>query len=871
MKMGIGFNLFAFSLSGLLILSGCGGGDETPAASAPTSKPAPTISAYFFAGYTQSSGEELWKSDGTESGTSLVKEINKRADSSNPDNFIEVGNTVYFTANDMTHGTELWKSDVNGVSMVKDIYPAGSSEPHSFVANASTGKLYFVANDGASSQGLWETNGSPDGTIKIGDFDGVENLTVMPTNNALFFTTAGGSELWRYNGTDVPATPVVASGTFSDATKLTVVQDRLYFIAYSASAGIELWSSNGVDATAMIADLCADTCNGMDQYSSLFLVNGNLIFTDVNRVIYLANGVDYAVVSDTSGASLGLYNWYSAGASGRWFYFQRDYNNLWRTDGVTSHLVFSGSIYSPYNFQSAGNGEVFFQTSDDTLWKSNGTQGGTVRMATNSNIYNYKLNATGNLVYLYDYDYYTSNYRVASITTDGSNQITRLIDVNSDEPTLNAGANKLYMAYTDAAHGNEPWVSDGTAEGTGLLADVNPGKSAGSLPYGKVELNGEIYFVATDGNNYGLWKSNGTEAGTVQLAKYLQSIESLTVSGGKLFFVADDNAYGRELWVSDGTEAGTHMVIDLAQGNNSSSPYSLVDANGMLFFVDDEYGYLWKSDGTLEGTMLVSDINPGSDLIAAGDKVYFVNYDRNFGSELWVSNGTYAGTKMVNDINPGGGSGVRNNPFKAKAVGDVLFFAANDGATGLELWKTDGSEAGTKIVMDLNGADDGLDINRQNFFAANGLLYFMAYNANNELELWSTDGTADKTMALTSLLQSGGTVNYGAGFEFYKGELFFSATNGVDGAELWKIDSVSGNAVMLKNINQAGDSSPRGFSVFNDILFFTANDGDHGRELWKSNGTEAGTEMVKDVASGEASGSAVLPDVGGYGKKIKVR
>jgi ELWxxDGT repeat protein len=170
-----------------------------------------------------------------------------------------------------------------------------------------------------------------------------------------------------------------------------------------------------------------------------------------------------------------------------------------------------------------------------------------------------------------------------------------------------------------AETGEELWITDGTEEGTHLLADLRPG-AAGSDPRDGTVAGGRLFFTADDGaHGRELWVTDGTTEGTRLLDTATGALsgnpENLTVVGDKLFFTADDGVHGRELWVSDGTAAGTRMVRDLRPGPAGSDPEELVALDGRVYFraFDAEHGAeLWRSDGTLSGTDLFYETEPGA-------------------------------------------------------------------------------------------------------------------------------------------------------------------------------------------------------------------------------------------------------------------
>jgi ELWxxDGT repeat protein len=260
----------------------------------------------------------------------------------------------------------------------------------------------------------------------------------------------------------------------------------------------------------------------------------------------------------------------------------------------------------------------------------------------------------------------------------------------------------LFFTANDGTHGDELWRSDGTAAGTVLVRDINPG-NASSSPSNLTNVNDMLFFTAVDGaSGDQLWESNGTSAGTVLVkdinpGNSYQPPGSLTNINGTLFFSADDGTHGRQLWRSNGAGAGTVMLTDINAGFNypfGTIPYDLTNVSGTLFFASNDVTHgteLWKSDGTAAGTVLVKDIIPGTNgsypryLTNVNGTLFFSAVDATHGSQLWQSNGSAAGTVMVSIINPNPlPIGVR--PSFLTNVNGTLFFAANDGFHGVEPW-----------------------------------------------------------------------------------------------------------------------------------------------------------------------------------------
>lgn len=286
-----------------------------------------------------------------------------------------------------------------------------------------------------------------------------------------------------------------------------------------------------------------------------------------------------------------------------------------------------------------------------------------------------------------------------------------------------------------------------------LLKDINAVGASGSQPTGVVEAGGYLYFAAPQGGGTELWKSDGTDPGTVRVKDVFAGIQSsspssLTNVAGTLFFTANDGVSGAELWKSDGTEAGTVRVKDIFSGPTGSAPQQLVNVGGTLFFNanDGTTGFeLWKSDGTEAGTVRVKDIRsgPNGSLSTTANQIPFTNLngtllffanDGASGLELWKSDGTTAGTVRVKDINAGSaGSGTQLSPPQVANIGGTLYFSARDSSTGYELWKSDGTEAGTVLVKNIRtGAAHSYP---RNFTEVGGTIFFAAIDATTGIEL----------------------------------------------------------------------------------------------------------------------------------------
>jgi ELWxxDGT repeat protein len=459
------------------------------------------------------------------------------------------------------------------------------------------------------------------------------------------------------------------------------------------------------------------------------------------------------------------------------------------------------------------------------LWKSNGTKAGTVLV---------KRVEPGGASHDYDY---------------GPTDLTAL-------------AGKLLFSDDDDMSGWELWRSNGTRSGTVMVKDIYPGRRDGEYDYYRpyssypaflTAVRGKVFFSATDSaHGSELWKSNGTKAGTV-LVKDIRTGDdasapsNLTGVAGTLFFSAKEGVHGRELWASDGTKAGTVLVKDIRTGEDNSSPSSLTAVGGALFFTanDGVHGPgLWKSSGSRTGTVMVKDIRPCSDeggwpspLSRVGSTLYFAADDGVHGQEPWAVDPD-GGAALLADVEPGAGAGVSDWPGypvvgqrPAAAAAGTAFFLAGAAATGEELWASDGTPDGTRLVRDVFPGPRSAEIRW--LTAAGGRVYFTADDGVHGRELWVSDGTPAGTVLVADLVPGPGSSLPDQLFAA-EGRLYFSAHTAAFGREPWVSDGTAAGTVRLDDIAPGPlPSSPLSFTRAGDWLYFAATDAVTGFELWR--------------------------------------
>jgi ELWxxDGT repeat protein len=359
-------------------------------------------------------GDELWSTDGTATGTQLVKDINvpNTVIGSNIWRPYKFNGLLYFRALHPSYSNELWVSDgtAAGTNLVIDLNPNGIG--FEGVMIEFNGKLFFGGDDGVHGMELWSTDGTAAGTVLIKDINpgpesaGIYNMVVF--DGKLFFSASDGIngsdlELWVSDGTTVGTqlfkdiNPIGAS----HVEHYTQVGNKLFFTAKDGMHGRELWVTDGSpNGTQMVKDIHPTLDGVVNVSQSMIAFNNQIVFVGVDTVygneLWISDGTAAGtqMIKDinTSGGS-GVS--YITELSGLLYFAAYDGlhgKELWVSDGTTSGTQLLKDINldtssNPSYFISY-NGKLYFSADTSTtqwsrreLWATDGTAAGTFQVS----------------------------------------------------------------------------------------------------------------------------------------------------------------------------------------------------------------------------------------------------------------------------------------------------------------------------------------------------------------------------------------------------------------------------------------------------------------------------------------------------------
>jgi ELWxxDGT repeat protein len=424
--------------------------------------------------------------------------------------------------------------------------------------------------------------------------------------------------------------------------------------------------------------------------------------------------------------------------------------------------------------------------------------------------------------------------------TAGAQQAELLKDINSGSASsyvshMTKCGGKVLFKATNSSANSELWVTDGTVDGTYLLKEINPSTETGGDIDQMTIFNNEAYFRANDGTHGSeLWKTDGTAEGTVMVKDIAPGSQGsqpgyLVVWNNNLYFRAFHPDYGTELWRTEGTEESTQLVADIIPGVVSTYPGYIYPTSCGLYFNGLNNLFLYFSDGTSSGSFLLSD----KIKVGQGDNAHFAEYKNEVyfraidatsgtGSQLWKTSGNTV-TRVTGIV-----SGTTQfNPRYLTVAGDKLFMVGEQEPYGRELWVLD--DSGIHMAKDINPDGHG-GLAGAFFTEFKGKLVFSANPPASGQEVWASDGTEVGTKIIKDL--NPGPASSRAISPVNLGDtLYYSADDGT-GGELWKLVSPDAQPEKFTDISNGGAWGPE-LSRINKTFVFPASDATHGDELWK--------------------------------------
>lgn len=832
---------------------------------------------------------ELWSSDGSESGTTFVAELDPGA-SATPAAIVPVGDElfVFLQISEPIFHFALWKSDGTG---------AGTAGIESFIgafnlidaAIPTPSFLYFSAltpidgNPNDLADQLWVTDGRPGGTRRLTSFPRNWILPLaelkLDAGRLLFFAAdaAGISQAWRSDGTlgGTYALSAFSSPQMSyfrhEPPPIADLDGVTYFLGFGADDALALWRSEGSPGAATRV-LRLDQPNYDGNSEMVWLER----FGD--RLLLPARGANGWELHASDGSRAGTREladlcpgecdgWPSRPRmlGDRIFFEATDSwanRQLWTADlpemqasQLTVPPARTGHYpgFFPPEVVRVPTGWLFAAT-DAThgfeLWRSDGTPEDAQMVVDlrrdRPGLSMANLEPDGSELFFSAYAEYRNLFEV--VKTDATPAGTEVL---SWAPSFNCGiwshnsAPALY-ALPAALLIEEDYCDEkrivGWDRATGDLTTLFGGREPPNAGYAAVLLRNGVEALVERVNEIPwesqLWRTDGTLAGTRLLRPMPEPLQissiQLTLQGKALYTPSWPSPALRALDLAT-YEDGEVVTFALP----AAPDYRIYPVGELGFFFVRVAPYLgeigaplelWRTTGSPAGTFPVARWIggyqwPGAIVDLGGTAIVQLTTVAGT-TELWRSDGTLAGTGMLSSFPI-----LSSDTPGLERLGNSLFFRGYDAEHGEELWRTDGTATGTALFVDLAPGPVGSEMPWST--AGTRYLYFSAAAPGRLPALWVSDGTTLGTRQVAPQWEAGPaapvTLATSAGGE----QLYFSSLSPESGFELWRLDAGSGHLSLVADIWPGpSSSSPQDFIALGDVLLFTADDGVHGRELW---------------------------------------
>ena len=765
----------------------------------------------FFEARTPSEGYELWKSDGTTAGTVMVKDIYPLFSSSNIDELTPVNGTLFFLANDGTNGEELWKSDgtASGTVMVKDI-GAGSSSALAEELTDVGGTLFFKAYEPSVGYELWKSDGTASGTAMVKDIEaGASSASpqyLVNVGGILFFgafQSGIGTELWKSDGTatgTVVVKDIIPGGSSGDPFDSAAVGGTLFFKAYTSAEGRELWKSDGTaTGTVLVKDI--NPGGSFSIITGITDVGGTAFFSafdGVNgRELWKSDGTasGTVMVKDIRPGNADSAPTQITDVAGTAFFVATDGSGdteLWKSDGTASGTVRVADIRpgpsaSVPDHLTNANGTLYFSASDGTngeeLWRSGGYVSNTVmvkdiRPGGNSSFpanLEPMFHPDTGLTFLFfgANNGSTGNELFAALLNPNPNADLSVTKVDSPDPVFRDDPLTYTVGVTNKGPGpaTDVTLTDELPVGT-TFDSVTSTQGSCSQSGGTVTCDVGVLSVGAMAtatilvytpNSTGTISNSASVAGNE--ADAVPANNTTTIDTQVVDPPAEaDLAISKTVapgYVAKGLKVTYTITVtnDLGPSEGTNVTATDVLPPGVEFnSVSASQGSCSQSGGTVTcslGTVLkrtsptvtITAIAREAGAITNTASVSAAETDLNStNNSSTVQSQSVIGpaVALIKDVRLGFSS---SNPDDFVDVGGVLFFTANDGFNGAELWKSDGTPQGT-VLEDISvGGQSSPDY----LTRVDGTLFFTASHPDYGVELWKSDGTAAGTMLVRDI------------------------------------------------------------------------------------------------------------------------
>ncbi|HEV7298273.1 MAG TPA: hypothetical protein VGN72_02840, partial [Tepidisphaeraceae bacterium] len=811
-----------------------------------------------------------------------ISDFNRSSDASTP---VVINGKRLMSADDGLHGEELWAVDAAGASTrLTDLLGNGQTHRFGQLAALDEGTALFAVQSSERII-LWRTDGTVNGTAQLRSFEHVGN---------------------------------------SKPPQLTVIGNRAFFIAGDAPTGVEVWISDGtVEGTRITLDRVPGP--GGYGLQPMGVARGKFIFANVGAVpalkpLYVSDGTANGTVP-LGGATVMVPSWTTPSvvemSNGTLLFQGRlasgSVTTLLRTDGTpagTTELVGGSVAVQPRGrMASLGDYAYFFGHSPNgggtSLWRTDGTLAGTTSAFDLYGVSFETLIATAGKLYLTaggvlyvtdpamqslkaidtshsgDGQKFATPLGLMIVTGNDASEVVSLVSPIDDSVTVlvrstiprhshsnfaapvSSHGGLVYFSHHSAAAGRETWVTDGAISGTRILADINVLKIP-SYPKDAVRLGDASILIADDGvHGYELWRVDASGAsllsdtvpgpadGVVSRAGvYNTHTTALTTVGDYAYFRVNTPTGISALWVTDGTKAGTKPVPLLDAG--------IMSDHEVYGGLNDAYYAVGQS--TVTGAQVLfraigpdvsivftfpqgTTVSDNMEFYALGDELYFIRRGSSSTTQIWKTNGTTAGTMPVAAV------GATTHFFTVvarglvRANGSVFFLANVDG--GVRLFKMSGDAGDTPVDLGVVAFDVKDKFGTYGLVSIGDRVLYMAQSeAGAPFTLWSSDGRAAGTASISAATP---VESYGPSLlTVMNGRAYYNVAISNVERRLWSSD---GTAAGTQLVTDRG-GSPLFLYASGDALYFVGESPDRGEEMWRTDGTDAGTMVSDEIYAG---------------------